>query len=136
MGNSNNRKLCVAGGYALHDLIEEITWLLDPESEDIVSFLEEIFVLSEKGLGKTLIRLGFAKNNEDTGLVAEVDNRFTLRITAETFKWRAKAVRAARVGSNHQISSREPIQKIRNFFAFLLLDQNHSFDKESFSYDN
>lgn len=84
---------------ALHDLIEEITWLLDPESKDIVSFLEEIFVLSEKGLGKTLIRLGFAKNNEDTGLVAEVDDRFTMRITAETFqKWREKApVRAARV---------------------------------------
>ena len=84
---------------ALNDLIEEITWLLDPESKDIVSFLEEIFVFSDKGLGKTLIRLGFAKDNEDTGLVAEVDDRFTMRITSETFqKWRAKApVRAARV---------------------------------------
>ena len=84
---------------ALNDLIEEITWLLDPESKDIVSFLEEIFVLSDKGLGKTLIRLGFSKDNEGTGLVAEVDDRFTMRITSETFqRWRAKApVRAARV---------------------------------------
>ena len=46
-----------------------------------------------------MIRLGFAEESDEYGLVAELDPRFRMRMTSENFKtWRfRKAVRAARV---------------------------------------
>jgi DNA polymerase-3 subunit alpha len=84
---------------ALINIVEEVTWLLDPDHDETVPFLEDIFALGDKGLGKTLVRLGFAKENESDGLVVEADDRFTMRFTSELFKeWRMKKpVRAARV---------------------------------------
>ena len=46
-----------------------------------------------------MIRLGIARKGENSGLVAEADERFRMKITVDNFKeWRAKPpVRAARV---------------------------------------
>ena len=94
---------------ALINIVEEVTWLLDPDHDETVPFLEDIFALGDKGLGKTLVRLGFAKENEADGLVVEADDRFTMRLTSELFKeWRMKKpVRAARV----TIKAPEPPQE-------------------------
>ena len=94
---------------ALINIIEEVTWLLDPDHVETVPFLEDIFALGDKGLGKTLVRLGFAKENETEGLVVEADDRFTMRLTSELFKeWRKKeSVRGARV----TIKAPEPPQE-------------------------
>jgi len=94
---------------ALINIVEEVTWLLDPDHDETVPFLEDIFALGDKGLGKTLVRLGFAKENEPDGLVVEADDRFTMRLTSELFKeWRKKKpVRAARV----TIKAPEPPQE-------------------------
>ncbi len=84
---------------ALITLVEEVTWLLDSESDETLPFLEEMFTLGDKGLGNTLIRLGFAKKKEEDGLVAELDSRFTMRMSSKLFReWRSKApVLGARV---------------------------------------
>ena len=84
---------------ALISLVEEVTWLLDSESDETLPFLEEMFTLGDKGLGNTLIRLGFAKKKEEDGLVAELDSRFTMRMSSKLFReWRSKApVLGARV---------------------------------------
>lgn len=84
---------------ALASLVEEVTWLIDSSDEDALAFLQELFQLGEKGLGKTLIRLAFAKEDDEDGLVLELDDRFKMRMTVENFKeWRLrKPVIGARV---------------------------------------
>ena len=64
-----------------------------------MDYAKELFSKGEKGFGGALIRLGIAKEGEDSGLVAEADERFRMKISVETFKeWRAKTpVKAARV---------------------------------------
>ena len=84
---------------ALSKWVEEVTWLIDPDHEDALSFAKELFAQGEKGYGGCLIRLGIARQGEDSGLVAEADDRFRMKMTVDSFKeWRAKSsVRAARV---------------------------------------
>ena len=84
---------------ALSKWVEEVTWLIDPDHEDALTFAKELFAKGEKGYGGCLIRLGIAKECEDSGLVAEADDRFRMKIAVDSFKeWRAKPpVRAARV---------------------------------------
>ena len=84
---------------ALGKWVEEVTWLIDPEHDDALGFAKELFAIGEKGYGGSLIRLGIAREGEDSGLVAEADDRFRMKITVNTFKaWRSKPpVRAARV---------------------------------------
>ena len=84
---------------ALVQLVEEVTWLIDPNDADAESFVRDLHIAGDKGLGNTLIRLGFAEESDEYGLVAELDPRFRMRMTSENFKtWRfRKAVRAARV---------------------------------------
>ena len=109
---------------ALGKWVEEVTWLIDPEHIDAMGFAKELFANGEKGYGGSLIRLGIARKGEDSGLVAEADERFRMKITVDNFKeWRAKApVRAARV----KISEPNPPAKIwqawrlMEFFFFIL----------------
>jgi DNA polymerase-3 subunit alpha len=84
---------------ALSKWVEEVTWLIDPDHEDALDFAKELFAKGEKGYGGCLIRLGIAKEGEDSGLVAEADDRFRMKMAVDSFKeWRAKPpVRAARV---------------------------------------
>ena len=84
---------------ALGKWVEEVTWLIDPDHDDALGFAKELFANGEKGYGGSLIRLGIAREGEDSGLVAEADERFRMKMTVDNFKeWRAKApVRAARV---------------------------------------
>jgi DNA polymerase-3 subunit alpha len=84
---------------ALGKWVEEVTWLIDPEHQDAMDYAKELFSKGEKGFGGALIRLGIAKEGEDSGLVAEADERFRMKISVESFKeWRAKTpVKAARV---------------------------------------
>ena len=84
---------------ALAKWVEEVTWLIDPEHDEALRFAKELFANGEEGYGGCLIRLGIARDGEDSGLVAEADDRFRMKMTVDTFKeWRAKApVRAARV---------------------------------------
>ena len=84
---------------ALVKLVHEVTWLLDPDDDDAESFALDIFKLSDQGIGNTLIRLGFAREGEDDGLVVETDDRFKMRMTSQCFReWRQrKSVRGVRV---------------------------------------
>ena len=84
---------------AITELAEEVTWLIDPEHEDAEQFTNDLFSHGERGEGGTLLRLAFARQGEDDGLVVETDSRFTMRLTPESFgKWRERApVRGARV---------------------------------------
>jgi DNA polymerase-3 subunit alpha len=84
---------------ALSTWVEEVTWLIDPDHQDALSFAKELFAHGERGFGGALIRLGIAGKGEDAGLVAEADDRFRMKITVPVFKeWRSKqSVRAARV---------------------------------------
>jgi DNA polymerase-3 subunit alpha len=84
---------------ALSKWVEEVTWLIDPDHQDALSFAKELFAHGERGFGGALIRLGIAGKGEDAGLVAEADDRFRMKITVAAFKeWRSKeSVRAARV---------------------------------------
>ena len=84
---------------ALSKWVEEVTWLIDPDHDDAMGFARELFANGEKGHGGSLIRLGIAREGEDSGLVAEADDRFRMKMTVDNFKeWRAKdPVRAARV---------------------------------------
>jgi DNA polymerase-3 subunit alpha len=84
---------------ALVKLVDEVPWVLDPDDEEAESFARDIFKLSDQGIGNTLIRLGFAREGEEDGLVVETDARFKVRMTSQTFReWRErKSVRGARV---------------------------------------
>ena len=84
---------------ALVKLVHEVTWLLDPDDDDAESFALDIFKLSNQGIGNTLIRLGFAREGEEDGLVVETDDRFKMRMTSQCFReWRQrKSVRGVRV---------------------------------------
>ena len=85
--------------HALGKWVDEVTWLIDPDNEQAIKFAEELFSIGERGNGGSLIRLGIARGEEESGLVAEADDRFRMKLSVETFKeWRAKpCVRAARV---------------------------------------
>ena len=84
---------------AIAELAEEVTWLIDPAHEDSEQFAKDLFALGDRGEGGTLIRLGFAREGEEDGLVFETDPRFSMRLTPGCFKeWRArKPVKGARV---------------------------------------
>ena len=84
---------------ALSKWVEEVTWLIDPDHEEALGFTKELFSNGEKGYGGALIRLGIARKGDKSGLVAEADDRFRMKIAIDTFKkWRAKApVKAVRV---------------------------------------
>ena len=84
---------------AISNLVDEVTWLIDPEDQDAEQFTHDIFALGDKGEGSTLIRLAFARNGEEEGLVVETDSRFCMKFSSVVFKdWRSrKSVRGARV---------------------------------------
>ena len=84
---------------AISQLAEEVTWLIDPDDSECEQFTREIFELGDRGEGSTLIRLAFARNGEDSGLVVETDSRFCMRFSSKTFKdWRSRSpVRGARI---------------------------------------
>jgi len=84
---------------AIAELAEEVTWLIDPAHEDAEQFAKDLFALGDRGEGGTLIRLGFARQGEDDGLVVETDPRFSMRLTPDCFKeWRKREpVKGARV---------------------------------------
>ena len=48
-------------------------------------FTRDIFALGDRGEGSTLIRLAFARNGEDSGLVVETDSRFCMRFSIKSF---------------------------------------------------
>jgi hypothetical protein len=56
-------------------------------------------MLGDRGEGGTLIRMAFARKDEESGLVVEMDSRFCMRFSSKTFKeWRERApVRGARI---------------------------------------
>ena len=83
---------------ALGKWVEEVTWLIDPEHIDAMGFAKN-YLPMEKRLRRIFDSSGIARKGEDSGLVAEADERFRMKITVDNFKeWRAKApVRAARV---------------------------------------
>ena len=56
--------------------VEEVSGLIDPDHDDAMGFARELFANGEKGHGGSLIRLGIAREGEDSGLVAEADDRF------------------------------------------------------------
>jgi DNA polymerase-3 subunit alpha len=78
---------------------EEVTWLIDPDHEEAEQFTRDLFTLGDKGEGETLLRLAFARKDEEEGLVMEADSRFSMRLSIDSFKkWRAREpVRGARV---------------------------------------
>lgn len=80
-------------------LTEEVTWLLDPDDTDCEQFTLDMFALGNQGQGSTLIRLAYARKEENEGLVVETDSRFTMKFSSKIFKeWREKPpVRGARV---------------------------------------
>ena len=84
---------------AIAELAEEVTWLIDPVHEDAEQFTKDLFALGDRGEGGTLIRLGFAREGEEDGLVVETDPRFSMRLTPACFKeWRTREpVKGARV---------------------------------------
>jgi DNA polymerase-3 subunit alpha len=84
---------------AISNLVDEVTWLIDPEDQDAEQFTHDIFALGDQGEGSTLIRLAFARNGDEEGLVVETDSRFCMKFSSEVFKdWRSrKSVRGARV---------------------------------------
>jgi DNA polymerase-3 subunit alpha len=84
---------------AISNLVNEVTWLIDPEDQDAEQFTHDIFALGDQGEGSTLIRLAFARNGDEEGLVVETDSRFCMKFSSEVFKdWRSrKSVRGARV---------------------------------------
>jgi DNA polymerase III subunit alpha len=84
---------------AIAELAEEVTWLIDPAHEDAEQFTKDLFSLGDRGEGGTLIRLGFARQGDEDGLVVETDPRFSMRLTPDCFKeWRKRAsVQGARV---------------------------------------
>jgi DNA polymerase-3 subunit alpha len=84
---------------AISSLTEEVTWLLDPEHKGAEQFTKDMFALGEQGEGGTLIRLAYARNGEDEGLVVETDSRFSMRFSSSIFKgWRKyECVKGARV---------------------------------------
>ena len=84
---------------AISQLTEEVTWLIDPDDSECEQFTREIFELGDRGEGSTLIRLAYARNGEDSGLVVETDSRFCMRFSSKTFKnWRTRSsVRGARI---------------------------------------
>jgi DNA polymerase-3 subunit alpha len=91
---------------AISQLTEEVTWLIDPDDSECEQFTRDIFELGDRGEGSTLIRLAFARNGEDSGLVVETDSRFCMRFSTKTFKdWRSRGpVRGARI----KVRSPEP----------------------------
>jgi DNA polymerase-3 subunit alpha len=84
---------------AISQLTEEVTWLIDPDDSECEQFTREIFELGDRGEGSTLIRLAYARNGEDSGLVVETDSRFCMRFSSKTFKdwWTRSSVRGARI---------------------------------------
>ena len=84
---------------ALSKWVEEVTWLIDPEHSESMNFAQELFSIGDKNHGGALIRLGFARKGEHSGLVGEADDRFRMKICVNSFKeWRSKPpVLAARV---------------------------------------
>jgi DNA polymerase-3 subunit alpha len=84
---------------AISEIAEEVTWLIDPGHEDAEQFTNDLFSHGERGEGGTLLRLAFARQGDEDGLVVETDSRFTMRLTPEIFgKWRERdSVRGARV---------------------------------------
>lgn len=84
---------------ALVKWVEEITWLIDPNHDESLLFAKELFSEGEKTGAGALIRLGIAGKKDGTGLVAEADERFRMKMSVEKFKeWRAKKpVSGARV---------------------------------------
>ena len=84
---------------AISELAEEVTWLIDSGHEDAEQFTKDLFSHGERGEGGTLLRLAFAGQGDEDGLVVETDSRFTMRLTPESFgKWRERdSVRGARV---------------------------------------
>ena len=84
---------------AIAQLTEEVTWLIDPDDSECEEFTRDMFNLGDRGEGGTLIRMAFARNDEESGLVVEMDSRFCMRFSSKTFKqWRGRApVRGARI---------------------------------------
>lgn len=76
---------------ALSKIVEEVTWLVDPEHPQAVEFSEELFAEAEKGRGKAQLSLAYANSREKEGVVVETDGRFRLPIRLDTFKdWRSR----------------------------------------------
>jgi DNA polymerase-3 subunit alpha len=74
---------------AISATAKEVTWLIDPEHDEAVQFTRDLFTLGDKGEGETLLRLAFAREEEEEGLVMEADARFSMRLTVESFmEWR------------------------------------------------
>jgi len=91
---------------AISQLTEEVTWLIDPDDSGCEQFTRDIFELGDRGEGSTLIRLAFARNGEDSGLVVETDSRFCMRFSTKTFKdWRT---RSPVLGARIKVRSPEP----------------------------
>lgn len=77
---------------SLTKIIEESTWLIDPTDEDTGKFLSELHAESEKGVGRARVSIAFAQQGDDDGLVAQLDERFRLKLTLENFsKWRDRS---------------------------------------------
>jgi len=63
--------------------------LIDPINEDAASFLSDLHLESEKGRGRSRVSVAFAEDGAEDGMVVQLDDRFRMRISLETFKkWR------------------------------------------------
>ncbi len=84
---------------ALSEMVEEVTWLIDPDHEEAETITKEFFQLGDQGKGNTLIRLAFARKSDLDGLVVETDSRFRMMFEIDNFKAlrQRQPIRGARV---------------------------------------
>ncbi len=95
---------------AISQLIEEITWLIDPTNPETPLFLQDLFKESERGVGKSTLGLAFAEPADAEGLVVELDQRFRLSLTLEKLRnlRSANCVRGMRVKTTEPAPPPEP----------------------------
>lgn len=101
---------------AISQLIEEITWLVNPSNPETPLFLRNLFKESERGVGKSTMGLAFAEPADAEGLVVELDQRFRLSLTLEKLKnlRSANCVRGMRVKTTEPAPPPEPRYRNRS----------------------
>ena len=84
---------------ALSKYLEELTWLINPGHSGAPEFIQSLFEESSLGIGSTKLSLAFAGDDEQDGLVVDMDDRFRLRPGLKKFEtWRSHpCVRSVRV---------------------------------------
>ena len=90
----------------LRQVIEELTWLIDPVDPDAARFLSDLHLESEKGIGRSRVSIALSQEDEKDGIVVQMDERFRLKLGLDDFlKWRT---RSCVLGVRVKMSEPEP----------------------------